>query len=589
MTGQTLEEISQELKRRDGETHGLAIPLSVGGFILVLIIAGAAIQRLAGLANIPLSPDEARQAVSVWAFWQPHSAGWIAAAESPAHFTFSSVAALFLGFHDATVRLAPALAGILTVASPWLLRSHLGIAGALTTSALLAVSPVATIVARTASGDSFAVLAIVLLLASAFRFQDERNAGWFYLGSAALGFGLTTSQLFYGGLLTLVVSWLIMLFFGRLDRGPIMISTDARMARRGILIGVGAFFVSATLLFWRPGGVGEAAQLFALWLRGFGLPSDLTSWVSPLLVLGRYELVTIVLGAGAILWAAWHGRPFALFFVYWFGAGLVLVLMQAGTLANVVLLMLPAYFLIGLWLQAAYEASNSRWAFAVFVLVVTVGAVVYFNGARYIQIASYDASQLSYAVLALLALAFGLVSLNFLRTWNPGVVNKGALFGLLALFMIFGWGSAWWLGQQAANDPRERWVISATDDDIRLMVRTLSQVSDQITGAPHDVGGLVAAESPVLRWYLRDFVNLRFGNTVPAGVSEAVIIAEAGDPVAPDEAYFGRDFALAFNSLSGPVNDGRMASGLRWLLFRQAPLPTPSEHVVLWVLNAAIN
>ena len=114
----------------------------------------AAIIRFVDLGKLPLSPVEAAEAWSVWQFWQPIGAG---IATSPAYFSLTSMLLPLLGDKDAVMRLIPALFGLGIVLLPWLLRRQLGVIGALTTSLLLAVSPIQTIVSRTAGGDALAL------------------------------------------------------------------------------------------------------------------------------------------------------------------------------------------------------------------------------------------------------------------------------------------------------------------------------------------------------------------------------------------------------------------------------------------------
>src|SRR5690606_25778486 len=120
----------------------------------------------------------------------------------------------------------------------------------------------------------------------------------------------------------------------------------------------------------------------------------------PLLALGRYELIVVTMGAAAIFWAAWRGHSLPLLLVYWFAAALLLTVLQQGALFNTLLLVLPSYLLIGLWLQhaARLPAGDVRWALVVALLLL--GVIAYFNGARYLRIMTNAPQQLGFLFLA---------------------------------------------------------------------------------------------------------------------------------------------------------------------------------------------
>ncbi|MCA9976953.1 MAG: glycosyltransferase family 39 protein, partial [Anaerolineales bacterium] len=187
--------------------------LTVADGLLLLIGIAAAILRLTNLSSLPLSPTEAEAALGVWQLWQPGVTA--VSIHSPAYFTLTALLTQILGDGEAIMRLVPALFGVGIVFLPWLLRKRLGQIGMLVTSLLLAVSPLGTAAARTASGDSMALFALLLLFAAWLRYEDSTGAvgtetgdtRWLYVAMSALALGLTSSHLFYGGLITLLLAW----------------------------------------------------------------------------------------------------------------------------------------------------------------------------------------------------------------------------------------------------------------------------------------------------------------------------------------------------------------------------------------------
>ncbi|MDX1688117.1 MAG: glycosyltransferase family 39 protein, partial [Candidatus Promineifilaceae bacterium] len=193
-------EIEERKERR-------ASGLSVAGGLLLLVGALAAVLRLANLNAIPLAPGEAQEALAVWRFWQPESSG-PAFDYSPAYFSLTSLLMLVLGDGEAVMRVVPAVFGVALPLLPWFWRRYLGVVGALTASLLLAVSPIATITARTAGGAAIALTAVLLVLIAWTRYLDEGRRGWLVAVFGALGLGLASGPLFLSGLATAGLAWL---------------------------------------------------------------------------------------------------------------------------------------------------------------------------------------------------------------------------------------------------------------------------------------------------------------------------------------------------------------------------------------------
>jgi hypothetical protein len=362
------------------------------------------------------------------------------------------------------------------------------------------------------------------------------------------------------------------------------------LGRAALIAGATTFLAAATLFLWRPAGLGDAAAGFGAWLAQFGLPGQLGATVSPLLALGRYELVVVILGGAATFWATWRGAALPVFLFYWFSGGLLLLLFQPGVMENVLLLVLPAYFLIGLFAEEVFrtEAGPQRWLLAL--LLVVAAAVALVNGARYLRVSAYAPDQIGLLLLALLALVMGATAVVYAFLWNRAVAAQGTFLALLTIFVFYSWGTSQWMVQDARNDPRERWVAEGTDDDVLSLSRVLHDIGWQRQGAPRDLEVIVATPDPVLAWYLRDFRNAEYGATVPPGTRATVIITPASDGPPPGEGYFGADFGLRHTGARFP--DGtpqtRLGDVFRWWLFHDTNQSVTTEQVILWVQNEPI-
>jgi 4-amino-4-deoxy-L-arabinose transferase-like glycosyltransferase len=525
-----------------------------------LILTAAAILRLANLGRVPLSPAEATEALAVWQLWRPVGVemGWTAAATSPAYLHLTALLSQLIGYSDSSMRLVPALLGLATVALPWFLRSQIGRSGALFFSLFLALSPIQIVAGRTAGGESIAIFALVLLLVSWLRYQDSfrrlslspgvatgsaatGSAGghWLYTAVIALALGVNSDPIFYSGLLGLVLAWIAQAYLG-----PALLLTaegepqptiwpETAEQRTALGLGAAVLVGVATLGLTHLAGIGITLNVAAGWLARFGLPTDLLSWLTPVLSLGRYELAALLLGGTAVVWTTWRGAALPNFFVYWLTALLALTLLQAGVLSNILSLSLPLYLLTAVWLHHlfALPAGWEKWPLLGGVLLV--GGIVVVNLARYGRVTQFDPEQTTNLIIVGLALAFLLLVTGSIAAWDRNAAGQGLVAGLLICLLVFNFGAGWRLGQAAANDPREHWVEQATDDSVRWLADQLHRFSRQFARSETGLSLFVTVESPVLRWYLRDFSNVQYGPALPAAANQQALIT-------PDIAELGR-------------------------------------------------
>jgi hypothetical protein len=140
------------------------------------------------------------------------------------------------------------------------------------------------------------------------------------------------------------------------------------------------------------------------------------------------------------------------------------------------------------------------------------------------------------------------------------------------------------LSHEAANDPRERWVsLPATDDDVRVLTNTLREVSRQATNSDFDLAIFSTVDTPILRWYLREYDQARLGNTIPANADYDAIITTADQTALTlSSDYLGTDFGLARVSLQ-PQPGPAVLDALRWWLFHESNTIVNQEEVILWI------
>ncbi len=555
--------------------------LTVADGLLAVVLLAAAILRLANLDQLPLSDTEATQALAVWQFWQPDAA--VFAPGSPAYFSLTGWLTQIFGFGDGVMRLVPALFGVGLAYLPWLLRHRLGTQGALVTAVLLAISPLNSVTSRTAGGDSIAIFALLLLFIAFIRYQETAAARWLYTLFAALGLGLTSSAVFYSGLVTLLLAWFVhsRLGLSLFVAGWHVEPTESNW-RQGTAVGIVIFILLSSFFLLLPSGMGASAGLAGDWVRQFGGAASL----DPLLALVRYEPVLALLGVVAIIWAILRSQPLALFAVYWLSSGLILLLLQRQFMANALLLTLPAALLAGIMVNAVWRRRWDRFSGSAALAGLAGAFILLVNLARLGRTIQQNPQESSfYFLIILLTIIFIGLVLYFVAAEDSTAVAQGLLLAILGFFLVFQWGTGWWLGQQGANDPRERWVSNGTDVAIRELVETVRTISRQLTNSDSQLEIATTLDVPALTWYLRDFDRLEQFSTLPLVPAQQVFItAENGDSSLAT-GYSGTDFAVRRSKPVPPTGPSETAvyDTFRWWFFHESTAVVPVERAIVWV------
>lgn len=555
--------------------------VSVADGLYLLVVIAAAIMRFTELGSLPLSPAEAGEALAAWQSLQPDSTA--VSIGSPAYFTLTTLLMPVLGASDAVMRLVPALFGVGLIGLPWLLRRPLGIAGMLVSAALLTASPLNSIISRTAGGDGIALFALLLVVVSAFRLNEQRSEKWFFTLCAALGLGLASSPLFYSGLLVLILA---LLTTSHSPDKPFGLALPERsVIAKGLVIGTLLLIGLSTRLLTYPAGFGASAKLIGDWLGQFGFSGGIQDIAAPFLVLARYEIALLILGTIAVIWTFWQNRSPGMQLLIWLLMSLGLIFLQNSVLSNVLLATLPGYLLVGLLSTALLKQpiNRSTWGFTGGLLLL--GAILLVNTTRYLRVSIYDQQDLSNLWLGILALTAGMLLIYYTWSMTDAVIVQGLWIAALLFLLAFEWGTAWHLTHSAANDPRERWVAEGTDNEVRLLLNTLQEISRQASNSDNDLTILSAVDTPVMRWYLRDFWQASIGQAVPPEAQYQVIISKDGEQESRFGAdYTGSDFGLLRSETTvAPQSNNPLAVLLRWWLFHETAVQNLEERIILWV------
>lgn len=220
-------------------TRALRSGLTLETLLYGLIFTLAVLTRFWDLGSRALHHDESLHAYYSWLYAEGFGYQHNPLMHGPFLFHANALLFLLFGSTDYVARVMPAIAGVIVVMLPWLLRGRhlLGRWGALFASTLLLVSPSILYYSRFIRHDMYAALGTLLLAIAILRYAERPARRWAILGGAAVGYLLTTKE----------VSFIILFIFATF----IAIAVALRVAPALLGVGAGAvalFGVIAKLL-----------------------------------------------------------------------------------------------------------------------------------------------------------------------------------------------------------------------------------------------------------------------------------------------------------------------------------------------------
>jgi hypothetical protein len=536
----------------------------------------SAVLRLYQLGAVPLSPVEAGEALGALAGGGAGlpTSGLLTAANS---FLF-----WVIGPSDVSARILPALVGTFLPLTMLLFARREARRGALIAAFLLALSPSLTLFSRTSSGVVLGCASAIVFLGALLRHSERAGSysAWLGLAGAALGLGVASGGAFLSLFLTLLLGVLIV-------RPAHLVAAGRDLAtRRPLLMAAASLALGGTFLFVFPDGLGVTADGLAAWLSGFKLGwGDRSAGI--LLI---YELPILLFGLLGLVLGLWRGDSFARTWSVWVLGGLVLVLVRPNRPDVPFALLVPLALLGGMVLDAILPRRWEDWSplvtYGSAVALVALGAHIFISLGQYGRQISYNSERATASLL--LAgisgiLVVGVVALIW--TYSRMEALMGLTVALAVLLALYGWGRAWELGHDHQADPRELWVDEATAPGARILVDTLRTTSERARRASYTLPVTVQSGDPVLHWYLRDFAEVAWVDSLQPGItSEAVVAPEEVQTPLLGSSYLGMDLDLR---LASPTErPGTLSATLRWLLLRDAAAggePVASSRVVVWI------
>ncbi len=600
---------------------------TVEAALYILIGVVALVLRLANLGAPPLLATEAQEALAVYRYTM--SMGMPLSTSSPAWFALTSFCFTLFGSGEFWARVIPAIAGTVIVFMPLVFRKEIGRLAALAASALLAISAVAVASSRYADGTTLAALSLLLIVIGAKRYLERENKNDLIIAGIGLGLGLADGTRFFSALAAILFA-LVFALVARPSLFKVLVGKVKRVRADAIrfLIAAGVTFLAlSSAALMNRAGLSAAAEALPLWLNGWVATLESRPVVLIPQILFLYEPLILFIGVCVLyiafvsgLWHRWiasvqtiltpptDDQPESIegaFALPWRGWMQVMCMAAIGAMSFgvlyparessdalwvVLILALIAGRVLaelfgGEWYEDEWQTVASQ-AAVLFVMFV----FAYFNVSGYARATVYVANGQSLPYLTLL-LAIGVIVLAAIITvlfatgWSERSSARGAMIAAGVVLLIGSFSSMWGVTQSRVNDPREIWATLPTASNVKLMMKSVTGISNRATGFKHDLE-IVVLNDPawndrdtVLGWELREFPKTKFVDALSPQVNSAVVIADAAisDPTL-GSTYVGQPFAMWGRKGETPF---ALEESLDWWLFRSGQVEYARR--VLWV------
>jgi uncharacterized protein (TIGR03663 family) len=445
--------------------------------ILAAVVAGGAL-RLASLAARPMHADEAVQADKFGTLLEHGTYRYDPGEHhGPALPYLSLIPAWLSGarsypeLSETTLRLLPAIFGLLMVLLPLLAGDGLGWRAAGWAAWIAAVSPAMVYYSRYYIPETLLAFFTAATLVCGYRWGHSRRSVW----AAAAGF---SAGMMYAAKETSVIAFAAMAAAG-------LLCGRARLKKLHAGAAAAAFVVTAAVLFssfgQNPAGLVDSIRscFTAYWGRAFEAGPHIHPW--------HYYL-------GLLVWFRADGGPV-------FTEAAVLLLAAAG----------------------GYAAWREKSGFSRFLAVsALIMAAVY-------SIVPYKTPWCLLSFHSVLVLVAGRGA-----AWLVTAAPAGAWRGFATAVLCLAGGHLLWQARQAAftypADPRNPWVYAHTGPDVfPLRDRIAALAAASPSGREVPVQVFTTANLWPLPWYLRSYPNVRWWNGVPAGNPAAPLILATPD------------------------------------------------------------
>src|SRR5262245_23754515 len=430
----------------------------------------------------------------------------------PTLYYFALLALRVFGENDLALRFSPALFGSLSVLMVWLLRKHLGQVGTPAAAFLMALSPGLVYFSRDFIHEmSFGCFSLGVVI-GAWRYAESKKFVWLALAATSAGLLFATKETAIITAVVLIIAavcataWDVMRKLIRqreFTPGRMSLSLDHIMAAIIIFVFINVIFYTSFFvpqkspdgtkhIYW--GGLTDAVKSVALWTRRSGSEHVKGPWYYPSILL-KLELPLLIGSLLAGIFVAWRGTRFWLFVAAWtLGMALAYSIIGYKTPWLIVSFLIPMAILSGYAAEKVYNSLPLNKLRLLWVMAL-VGLLI-FNGAlaRGVNFEKYDDNGNSSGYFADAGRKLKL------RPYLDGLVG---------------------------------YVYAQTERGAFHLVDAIKNETDKLPSRNDTSIYVATSDYWPLPWYLRDYKNVAFTGSLPAGVIgspdilQPIIIASA--------------------------------------------------------------
>lgn len=588
--------------------------LTVEMVLWTAVFVLAAGVRFLDLGRFALNPGEANLALAALNWFKGNSL--LGTEVSPVAAGVTGFIFMIFGSGDATARILEAAAGVVPVLLTYRLRDALGRWQALAAALLIAFSASFLHASRTANGEIIAIAGMYVAMACVWAFVHTRRARDLYIAAAGAAVALAAGQaaytvLFICGTFALVTFALRAsraLDVPELDALIEAVKTSPQTVRTAVITFVVAFLAVATAGLTNPLGLQGAIDVAAGWLTQWTVtPNQPPSYYVELL--GTYEMLPLVFGLAGLFVYLGRGDRSSLFLAWWVALALTFYTLSPNKQPEAMLvILLPFVWAAGRAIGDVLDGLRKDFSLANDGVFVLLGALT--SGIFGINLSGYASDgQPNHLIVVFISL--GMIILLGLLAGGFAVMNRSTATGTLgSMAMRAGSGAQQWLtglsravavlgsigllalgamcASQSMNlnfnhadDPHEPMVDAPSTKATLGLTPMLEDLSNRWDGDPFSAP--IAADAnvgSVLRWYLRDFRNVRYFESPPPTAPEPIVIVAAQGPQPGFVNYAGQKIRWRWLNLDQPMSG---LPYLRWLLFRGLHDVPASYDIIVYV------
>lgn len=547
------------------------------------------------LSSVPLSPDEATQALA--SLDTVKRVGLSTASNSEFLILGNTVLFSVFGAGNGMARLIPAIAGLVLVLLPLYWQRQLGHAGALTTAGVLLISPLILFASRRVEGTALSLLAVGFLFTALTpvwinKTRENQRKSLIVLGVSV---GLLSGPAFYDLLLTGIATWL---FWHWLQREPIDLDKYRSWVRPG-LMGLGVAILVSIGFGFRWSGWNGLMSALSDWLSSWTTTSD-ASHLGALLLYEPFTLILAALGLG-YAWRQQASFPLAL--AFWALLNLLIVSLRGGApVTGAATAIFALAYLSGYGIENIIKdmpANLSRWIVGhiglgfVFLIPALLGLTQYAGG----LISAEQPVLVLMGAIVLLALQ-ALLAFLLSLVLPVNVLWRSAFLGVGLMCLYLQTGFSLQLNYVRSTSALEPAVMNAGSPDMAVFKQMVSDIAIQL-GQREDTLALtvVDADSEItdsVRWTLRNYNRVKVSPTWPSeaelsNTEMLVVTPESMDLSAVTApGWKGMRFTVTHNYLA-PIPGCRWSTTIdctdwvNWYLYRTSPYPQNFKGLILWV------